>query len=113
MDKNIYEKINTNLNLQNRCLIPPIFYKNKIYIISNPKLFLVLYKIGKLSDFMNFSEADGYDETKNWLKCQNLLNEHFLENVSIDYVSCKIKCASKMRFFAKNPLRIPSSYELN
>ena len=113
MDKNIFENSNTDLALQNRHLIPPIFYKNKIYIISNPKLFLVLYKIGKLADFMDFSEKQGYDETKNWLKSKNLLNEYFLENISSCYVSCKIKYTSKMRFFAKTPLRFPTKYELN
>ncbi len=113
MNPNIYDNPNTNLSLQNRALIPPIFYKNKIYLISNPKLFLVLYKIGMLANFMDFSEINGYDEIKKWLKKRNLLNDFFLENVSLYCVPCKIKYPSKIRFFAKNPLRIPARYELN
>lgn len=113
MNKNISNNINSNQSLQNRRLIPPIFYKNKIYLISNPKLFLVLYKIGKLADFMDFSESQGYEDTKNWLKSQNMLNEYFLENVSFYYVFFKIKTSSKIRFFAKSPLKLPSRYELN
>ena len=113
MNHNIYDNLNSNISLQNRRLIPPIFHKNKIYFISNPKLFLVLYKIGKLADFMTFNEIDNYDETKNWLKSQKLLNEDFLENISLYCVSCKIKYPSKIRFFAKNPFRIVSKYEWN
>jgi hypothetical protein len=113
MNQNIYENLNSNVSLQNRCLIPHIFYKEKIYLISNPKLFLVLYKIGELANFLDFSDIYGYDETKNWLKRKNLLNELFLENISLNYIPCKIKYPSKIRFFTKSPLRIPSKYELN
>lgn len=113
MNQNIYGNSNTNLSLKNRSLIPPIFYRDKIYFISNPKLFLVLYKIGKLADFMDFSELKGYDETKIWLKNKNILNEFFLENVSLYSISCKIKHSSKIRFFTKNPLNILHRYELN
>lgn len=113
MRHNIDNNSNSNICLQNRRLIPPIFHKNKIYFISNPKLFLVLYKIGKLQDFMTFSEINSYDETKKWLKSQNFLNESFLENISFYCLSCKIKCPSKIRFFAKNPLSMLSRYELN
>jgi len=113
MTQNISDNVNPNHSLQYQRLIPPVLYKNRIFFISNPKLFLVLYKIGKLKDFMDFSELQSYDETKTWLKSQNLLNEYFLENVSHYSVSCKIKCPSKIRFFAKSPLRNLSRYELN
>lgn len=100
-------------SLKNRQLIPPILFKNKIYIISNPKLFLVLYKIGKLSNFMIFAELCGYDETKKWLKGQNLLNEPFLQNVSLYSLACRIKHAAKIRFYTKDPKRSVSKYDLN
>lgn len=74
---------------------------------------MALYKIGKLADFMDFSETHGYEETKHWLKSQNILNEYFLENVSLYSVFCKIKYPSKLKFFAKGPIELLSRHELN
>lgn len=113
MENNLHNYKNRDTSLENTRLIPPIFFKNKIYIISNSKLFLVLYKIGKLSNFMIFSELCSYDETKKWLKGQNLLNEHFLENISLYSVACKIKYINRMRFYSRTPQKSLSKHDLN
>ncbi|MDD3419058.1 MAG: hypothetical protein PHE78_00495 [Candidatus Gastranaerophilales bacterium] len=113
MNENYNQTAESNLSLQHRLLIPPVFYKNRIYYISNPKLFFALYKIGKLQDFMLFAEVCGYDETKNWLKHNSLLDENFLDNVSLYSVICKIKHSCRMRFYAKNPVGKTTKYDLN
>jgi len=113
MNYDLFDSHDTDLSLQNKLLMPPIFLKNKIYFLSNPKVFFILYKIGKLSDFITFTEICGYDEIKRWFKSQNLLEEAFLENVSLYSVFCKVKHPQRMRFFVKNPVGNIGKFDLN
>ena len=113
MTYNIFDNRETNMSVQSRLLIPPVVLKDKIFFISNPKFFLVLYKIGKLSDFMLFVDVCGYDEIKSWLKSNHLLETDFLEGVSLYSVFCKIKHSQRMRFFVKNSQARIGKFDLN
>ena len=113
MTYNISNSQESNISIQNRLLIPPIVLGERIFYLSNPKFFLVLYKIGKLAEFMLFVDVCGYDEVKNWLKKNHLLEADFLENVSLYSVFCKIKHARRLRFFVKNSHARVGKFDLN
>lgn len=113
MTYNLFDSQEANISLQNRLLIPPVVLNDKIFFISNPKFFLVLYKIGKLSDFMNFAEIYGYDEIKLWLRRNHLLDIDFLDNISLYSIFCKIKYSCKMKFYVKNPSAQVGKFDLN
>lgn len=113
MMNNLFYDQESNVSVQNRVLIPPVFFKDRIFFINNPKFFLVLYKTGKLFDFFKFVDFKGYDEVKLWLRQNHLLNENFLENVSFYSVFCKIKYSRKVKFYVKSPFLRLKKYDLN
>lgn len=113
MTYDLFDSKESNVSVQNRLLIPPVVLNDRIFFISNPKFFLVLYKIGKLSDFMSFAETYGYDEIKSWLKKNHLFDADFLDNISLYSVFCKIKHSYKIRFYVKNPSAQIGKFDLN
>lgn len=113
MDNEALKLTDINISMQSRLLIPPVVLGDKIFFISNPKFFLLLYKIGKLPDFMFFADYYGYDEVKSWLRRNHLLTQEFLEGISLYSVFCKIKHARRMRFFVKNKTAYIGKFDLN
>lgn len=63
-------------------IIPPLSYDKRIYILHDKKLYFVLIKINKMSEYLQFVRDEGYENTLRWLNMNHLLGHEFLENVS-------------------------------
>lgn len=87
---------------QKSFLIPPICYKDRIYIISDKKLYYVLEQIEKIKDFLIFTRENGLKQTRKWLQKNNLINEGFLENVCRYSLSSNISKPYKYYFCLKD-----------
>ena len=70
------------LSYEKASIIPPLIYDKIIYILNDKKLYFVLIKINKLSEYLQFVRDEGYENTLRWLSMNHLLCHEFLENVS-------------------------------